>query len=63
VKTSAGNWSFIENIKKLSNNYKFYDIAPENEEIIKKDFLKLDYCQLKQEYKKNLLLEIHVKHH
>ena len=52
IEPSAGNGSFIENIKKLSNNYKYYDIEPENEEILKQDFLKLDYSQLKQEYKK-----------
>ena len=41
IEPSAGSGSFINIIKKLSNNYKFYDIKPENNEIIKKDFLEL----------------------
>lgn len=41
IEPSAGNGAFINIIKKLSNNYIFYDIKPENEEIIKKDFLEL----------------------
>ncbi len=28
IEPSAGNGSFIEKIKKLSNNYKFYDLEP-----------------------------------
>jgi predicted RNA methylase len=42
IEPSAGNGAFIENIKKLTNNYKFYDIEPENKEIIKQDFLSLN---------------------
>ena len=41
IEPSAGNGAFINIIKKLSNNHRFYDIKPENEEIIKKDFLEL----------------------
>ena len=41
IEPSAGSGSFIPVIKLLSDNYKFYDIKPENKEIIKKDFLKL----------------------
>lgn len=41
IEPSAGNGVFIKYIKKLSKYYKFYDIEPENEEIIKKDFLEL----------------------
>ena len=41
IEPSAGNGAFINIIKKLSNNRRFYDIKPENEEIIKKDFLEL----------------------
>ena len=43
IEPSAGNGSFINIIKKLSNNYKFYDIKPENKEIVKKNFLDLHY--------------------
>ena len=39
IEPSAGNGSFIKGIKSLTNNYKFYDIEPENNEIIKQDFL------------------------
>jgi predicted RNA methylase len=39
IEPSAGNGSFISEIKTLSNNYKFYDIDPQNKEIIKSDFL------------------------
>ena len=43
IEPSAGNGAFINIIKKLSNNHRFYDIKPENEEIIKKDFLDLSF--------------------
>lgn len=42
IEPSCGNGSFISEIKKLSNNYKFYDIKPEHKEIIEQDFLKLE---------------------
>jgi len=41
IEPSAGNGAFIPIIKDLSNNYIFYDIKPENKEIIKKNFLLL----------------------
>lgn len=50
IEPSAGNGSFIENIKELSSNYRFYDLEPEHDEIYKQDFLKFDYKKLKQEY-------------
>ena len=43
IEPSAGNGSFINGIKSLSNNYKFYDLEPENSEIIKQDYLEYDY--------------------
>ena len=46
IEPSAGNGSFINNIKLLSSNYKFYDLEPEHEEIIKQDFLEIDYKKL-----------------
>lgn len=42
IEPSAGNGSFIEIIKELTKNHKFYDLIPENKEIIKQDFLLLD---------------------
>lgn len=41
IEPSAGNGSFLKIIKELSQNYKFYDLIPENKEIIKQDFLLL----------------------
>ena len=40
IEPSAGNGSFINAIKKIACNYKFYDIEPENDSIIKQDYLK-----------------------
>ena len=39
IEPSAGNGSFIPSIKNICNNYVFYDIEPEHDDIIKKDFL------------------------
>jgi len=50
IEPSAGNGAFIESIKTLSTNYKFYDILPEHEEICKQDFLELDCEKLKQTF-------------
>jgi hypothetical protein len=43
IEPSAGNGSFIQSIKRLTDNYRFYDIEPENDEIIQQDFLQYDY--------------------
>ena len=48
IEPSAGNGSFIEDIKTLSTNYKFYDLEPEHKEVSKQDFLEFDYKTLKQ---------------
>ena len=48
IEPSAGNGSFIKNIKLLCKNYKFYDIEPEHNEIIKEDYLKLNYNIFKE---------------
>ena len=50
IEPSAGNGSFIEEIKTLSNNYKFYDLEPEHNEVLKKDFLEINYKNLKQTF-------------
>jgi hypothetical protein len=39
IEPSAGNGSFIAEIKKTVNNSIFYDIEPENDEIIEQDYL------------------------
>jgi len=51
IEPSAGNGAFIENIKTLSSNYKFYDLEPEHHEICKQDFLEINYEELKEKYK------------
>ena len=43
IEPSAGNGSFITGIKTLTSNYKFYDLEPENDEIVKQDYLLYDY--------------------
>lgn len=43
IEPSAGNGSFIKNIKQLFNNYKFYDLEPESDEIVKLDYLNFDH--------------------
>lgn len=47
IEPSAGNGSFINMIKDLTNNYYFYDIIPENDKIIKQDFLTFNYTKIK----------------
>lgn len=42
IEPSAGDGAFIEGIKSLVYNRLFYDIEPENEEIVRQDFLALD---------------------
>ena len=39
IEPSAGNGSFIKSIQSLTNNYKFYDLEPEHNEIEKQDYL------------------------
>lgn len=39
IEPSAGNGAFINAIKSLKCNYRFYDLEPEHEEIIKQDYL------------------------
>lgn len=44
IEPSAGKGSFIRGIKSITSNYKFYDLEPDNDEIIKQDYLLYDYC-------------------
>jgi hypothetical protein len=48
IEPSAGNGSFIRGIKLLTNNFRFYDIEPDNDEIIKQDYLLYDYGDIKE---------------
>lgn len=52
VEPSAGNGSFITGIKSLSSNFRFYDLEPDNSEIIKQDYLLYDYGIVKNTYSK-----------
>ena len=48
IEPSAGNGSFIPGIKSLFSNYQFYDLQPENEEIIKQNYLEYNHEKTKQ---------------
>jgi predicted RNA methylase len=50
IEPSAGNGSFITGIKSITNNFKFYDIEPDNNEVIKQDYLLYDYSNIIQDY-------------
>jgi predicted RNA methylase len=52
IEPSAGNGSFIAGIKLLTNYYKFYDLQPDNDEIIKQDYLLYDNNVIKENYNK-----------
>jgi len=52
IEPSAGNGSFISGIKSITDNYIFYDIEPDNVEIIKQDYLLYDYNDIKKTYEK-----------
>ena len=41
IEPSAGNGAFINAIKQITSNYRFYDIHPDHESIITQDFLSL----------------------
>jgi hypothetical protein len=48
IEPSAGDGSFLNNIKELSDFFLFFDIKPENKEIKKQDFLKWKGKNLKK---------------
>jgi len=52
VEPSAGNGSFITAIKSLTKNFRFYDLEPDNHEIIKQDYLLYDYGSIKGKFSK-----------
>jgi hypothetical protein len=51
IEPSAGNGSFICEIKNMCLNYIFYDIEPENNDIIKQDYLNFDHNIINSKYK------------
>jgi len=52
IEPSAGDGSFINSIKQISNNYKFFDILPDHPDIIKQDFLEYDFNEIEGKYNK-----------
>lgn len=52
IEPSAGNGSFIAGIKQITNNFIFFDIYPEHDDISKQDFLVFDHNNIKNKYKK-----------
>ena len=50
IEPSAGNGAFISHIKQLSGNCEFYDIEPDNVEIVKQDYLSLSCDQAKSKF-------------
>ena len=56
IEPSAGNGSFISQLQQLSSHCLFYDIQPENNSIIKQDYLELDYSNL-------IIPDLHTKYH
>ena len=50
IEPSAGNGSFISSIKLEFTNYIFYDLEPENTEIIKQDYLQGSYDALNSKF-------------
>lgn len=54
IEPSAGNGSFIHEIKKITNNYIFIDIKPEHNEILQHNFL--EYLPPKNKYSKIIIL-------
>jgi len=52
IEPSAGNGSFITGIKALTNNFKFYDLEPDNDEIIKQDYLLYNHDIIKKTFSK-----------
>ena len=52
IEPSAGNGSFIQGIKEIANHYYFYDLEPENDEIVEQDYLELDFNDIRETYSK-----------
>lgn len=52
IEPSAGNGSFINGIKSLFFNYKFYDLEPENSEITQQNYLDFNFNKMINNYDK-----------
>ena len=52
IEPSAGNGSFITGIKTITRNFRFYDLEPENNEILKQDYLLYDYSGIRETFRK-----------
>ncbi len=52
IEPSAGNGAFITGIKLMINNFEFYDVEPENDEIMKQDYLQYDYSNIRKTFNK-----------
>jgi len=55
IEPSAGNGAFVSGIKKITPNVLFYDLEPENEEIIKQDYLTLNYESIRDKFNTNAI--------
>lgn len=55
IEPSAGNGSFTTGIKSLTDNFKFYDIEPESDEVTKQDYLTYNYHDIM-----NIFEKIHI---
>ena len=55
IEPSAGNGSFIENIKQICDQWYAFDIMPEHPEIIQQNYLEFNYQKIR-----NLPINIHV---
>ena len=55
IEPGAGNGAFIEEIKSISRNYRFYDLIPEHIEVVQQDYLNLDTSDLK-----HLEVQVHI---
>lgn len=52
IEPSAGNGSFITGIKRITTNFRFYDIEPEHEEIVMQDYLLYTFTNIKNNFPK-----------
>jgi hypothetical protein len=52
IEPSAGNGSFVSGIKTLTNNFQFFDLEPENDEILKQDYLLYNHGIIKKTFSK-----------
>ena len=50
IEPSAGSGSFIPGIKLLANNFRFIDLEPDNDEILKQDYLLYDYSSIQKTF-------------